>query len=82
VELIQHDGAQPLRRLAPGVHESLLVQGVFKVGIIVSDFEKTLAMLKAREVEIAFGPYPARSGQRANVIVKDNAGNLIQFFGR
>jgi catechol 2,3-dioxygenase-like lactoylglutathione lyase family enzyme len=82
VELIQHDGAQPLSTLAPGVHERLLVQGVFKVGVIVSDFEKTLAMLKAREVEIAFGPYPARSGQRANVIVKDNAGNLIQFFGR
>jgi hypothetical protein len=38
-------------------------------------------MLEARDVEIAFGPYPARADQRANVIVKDNAGNLIQFFG-
>jgi hypothetical protein len=28
-----------------------------------------------------FGPYPARPGQRANVIVRDNAGNLIQCFG-
>ena len=43
--------------------------------MIVDDFEKTVAMLKARQVEIAFGPFP-------NVIVKDNAGNLIQFFGK
>jgi catechol 2,3-dioxygenase-like lactoylglutathione lyase family enzyme len=81
VELIQHDAAKPLNTVAPNVKDPLYVHGIFKVGVIVSDFEKTLSALKTRNVEIAFGPYPARPGQRANVIVRDNARNLIQFFG-
>jgi hypothetical protein len=28
------------------------------------------------------GPFPKSATQRANVIVRDNAGNLIQFFGK
>jgi catechol 2,3-dioxygenase-like lactoylglutathione lyase family enzyme len=82
VELVEHDAARPLSAISPGVKESLYVHGIFKAGVIVSDFEKTLALLKARNAEIAFGPYPARADQRANVIVRDNAGNLIQFFGK
>jgi catechol 2,3-dioxygenase-like lactoylglutathione lyase family enzyme len=82
VELVQDDAARPLTAAAPGVKESLRVHGFFKAGVVVNDFEKTLAMLKARNAEIAFGPFPARSDQRANVIVRDNAGNLIQFLGK
>ena len=41
-----------------------------------------LASLRAASVPFAFGPYPARAGQRANVIVRDPEGNLIQIFGR
>ena len=74
VELIQRDDARPLGKAN--------VHGIFKAGVIVEDFDKTLATLKARQVEIAYGPYPARANQRANVIVKDNAGNLLQFFGK
>ena len=82
VELIQHDDALPMAKAAPTVTEPRLVHGLFKAGFIVDDFDKTLAALKARHIEIAFGPFPARPGQRANVIVRDNAGNLIQIFGR
>jgi catechol 2,3-dioxygenase-like lactoylglutathione lyase family enzyme len=81
VELIQHDAARPLTTAAPDAKEPLYIHGIFKVGVIVGDFEKTLSMLKASNVDIAFGPFTARPGQRANVIVRDNAGNLIQFFG-
>ena len=81
VELIRHPDAKPLSAVAPQLKEPLNVHGIFKVGVIVSDFDKTLATLQARKVDVAFGPYPARPGQRANVIVRDNAGNLIQFFG-
>ena len=76
VELIQHDDA------APAGKDPLFLHGIFKAGVIVDDFEKTVAALKARHVEIAFGPFPRKGNQRANVIVKDNAGNLIQFFGK
>ena len=82
VELIEQDQAVPLSVAAPGVKNDLLVHGVVKAGAIVSDFDSTVAILKQRNVEIAFGPYPATANQRANVIIKDNAGNLIQLFGR
>jgi hypothetical protein len=67
---------------APGSTRRESVHGVFKAGARVEDFEGTVAMLRARAVEIAYGPYPARENQRANVIIRDNSGNLIQFFGK
>jgi catechol 2,3-dioxygenase-like lactoylglutathione lyase family enzyme len=81
VELLQRDDAMPLSRAAPSITGTYQVHGLFKAGVIVDDFDKTVAALKRRGVEIAFGPYAASATQRANVIVRDNAGNLIQFFG-
>jgi catechol 2,3-dioxygenase-like lactoylglutathione lyase family enzyme len=82
VELVQHDSARPLADAAPGTQGSLFIHGLFKVGVVVENYDKLLETLRARRVEIAFGPFPARGDQRANVIIKDNAGNLIQFFAR
>jgi hypothetical protein len=31
--------------------------------------------------ELVHGPFPASDNQRANLIIRDNAGNLIQIFG-
>jgi hypothetical protein len=28
------------------------------------------------------GPFPAHDGQRANVIIRDNAGNYLQLFAK
>ncbi len=75
VELLERDGA------GPRPADPIQVHGFAKAGVIVTDFDKTVALLKERKVEIAFGPFPARPNHRANVIVKDNAGNLLQFFG-
>jgi catechol 2,3-dioxygenase-like lactoylglutathione lyase family enzyme len=82
VELVQHDDAVALRSVLPLKEGALSVHGIFKVGVTVDDFEKTLAAMRARGVEIAFGPYPKRPDQPANVIIRDNAGNLIQIAGR
>jgi catechol 2,3-dioxygenase-like lactoylglutathione lyase family enzyme len=82
VELVQLDGAVPLRRAVPAAKGAQAVHGIFKVGLVVEDFDGTVAALRARGVEIAHGPFPARGNQRANVILRDNAGNLIQFFGK
>jgi glyoxalase/bleomycin resistance protein/dioxygenase superfamily protein len=76
VELIQHRDAAPAGR-APE-----LVHGIFKSGVVVDDFDKTLAALNAGGIPIAMGPFPARDRIRRNFIIRDNAGNLIQFFGR
>ena len=81
VELLRRDDAMPLAQAAPSVTADYLVHGLFKAGIIVDDFDATVTTLRARGVAIAFGPFPASATQRANVIVRDNAGNLIQFFG-
>lgn len=82
VELIQDDDAKPPAAAAPGARNAFQAQGFVKAGAVVTDFEATLAMLRQRKVEIAFGPYPAGKGQRANVIIRDGDGNLVQFFGR
>jgi catechol 2,3-dioxygenase-like lactoylglutathione lyase family enzyme len=82
VELIQVDGSRPLAAVAPGLKSNLLVHGIVKVGAIVDDFDQTVAMLRQRHVTLALGPFPASADQRANIIVQDNDGNLIQFFGK
>lgn len=82
VELIEYADAVPLAKAAPGIKGNIYVHGIFKTGIIVEDYEKTVATLKSRGVEIAYGPFTAKDNQRANVIIKDNAGNLIQLFSK
>jgi Glyoxalase/Bleomycin resistance protein/Dioxygenase superfamily len=82
VELIQNDAAMPLAQAAPGVRDRMLVHGLVKTGVIVDNFDETLAAFRERHVDVAYGPFPARGNQRANIIVSDNAGNLIQVFSR
>ena len=53
-----------------------------KAGVVVADFDKTIASLRAANVPLAFGPFPARAGQRANAIIRDPEGNLIHIFCR
>jgi len=81
VELIQHDEALPFTKVTPKRSDAIEVHGYFKAGVIVKDLDKTLALLKARDVPIVHGPYAAKDGRRANFIISDNAGNLIHFFG-
>jgi catechol 2,3-dioxygenase-like lactoylglutathione lyase family enzyme len=76
VELLRDDDGRDLGK------DALLAHGIFKAGLVVENLDKTLEELKARNVQIAYGPYPARDGAMANFIIKDNAGNLIQFFGK
>jgi catechol-2,3-dioxygenase len=75
VELIQHKDAK-----VRGGTDAYLHHGIFKSGVIVDDFDGLVAMLREKKADIAYGPFPARGKQRANLIVRDNAGNLIQFF--
>jgi catechol 2,3-dioxygenase-like lactoylglutathione lyase family enzyme len=75
VELLQRDASRP------PAGDVTLTHGIFKAGLIVKDLDRTLAQLRERGVEVAFGPYPASATQRANVILRDNAGNLLQLFG-
>jgi catechol 2,3-dioxygenase-like lactoylglutathione lyase family enzyme len=82
VELVEVDGAADLSRyLTPQqIGEGggrQYVYGLFKGGIVVDDFEKTVATLRARGVDIVDGPRPTKPDQPANVTIRDNAGNRI-----
>ena len=76
VEVIAHDDATD-----PRTTDRVLIHGIFKTGFLVDDFDGTIAALRERGVQIAYGPFAARTDQRANAIIRDNAGNLIQIFG-
>lgn len=82
VELLERKDAMPLSRAASGVAAGYQIHGIFKAGVIVDDFDRALELLKQRGVTIALGPFPARADQKANFLIRDNAGNLIQFFAR
>ena len=82
VELIHSDAAVPLASLNPKAADAVAVHGFVKAGILVDDFAGTLGTLSARGVTFAYGPFPERPDQKANVIIKDNAGNLIQIIAR
>lgn len=75
VELAQRGGAVP----RPGTNDA--VHGFYKAGAVIDDFDGLISLLRTRGIEFVAGPFPARPDQRANVIIRDNAGNLIQFFG-
>ena len=80
VELIAHDDATAPRD-PMDMNAKVLTRGIMKAGFVVSDFDATIAALRSRGVEIAIGPFPPRRDQRANAIIRDNSGNLIQLFG-
>ena len=82
VELVKHDEAVPLSNFLGDSKGALYVHGIFKAGIVVDDFDATIAALRSRGVNIAIGPFPKRGDQPANAIIRDNAGNYIQIFGK
>lgn len=82
IELLQRSDGRPLSAVAPQITSRDQIHGIFKVGVLVENFDRTLAFLQSRGVPIAFGPYPAQGNQKANVIIRDLDGNLIQFIAR
>lgn len=83
VELLQSDSAMSLSKAAPAVKDSLHLYGIVKAGLIVDNFDKTVELLRARNIPIKMGPFPAQNSTGLkNLIIEDNSGNLIQFFGK
>ena len=81
VELIEHDGSMPRRQAAPAITRDYQMHGMFKAGIMVDEWDRLVKTLREREVPVVIGPFPATAEQRANLIIRDNDGNYIQFFG-
>jgi catechol 2,3-dioxygenase-like lactoylglutathione lyase family enzyme len=82
VELVQQDESKPLRSALPDGRGALYLHGIFKFGFTIDDFDATIAELRRRGIPIAIGPFPKRADQPANAIIRDNAGNYLQLFGK
>ena len=79
LELIQHQQAVNGSSVMKG-YKTYLVHGIFKVGFIVDDLDRTLQRLKASGVPVANGPYTDEAMHMRTFMIRDNEGNYIQFF--
>ncbi|HWC20566.1 MAG TPA: VOC family protein [Terriglobales bacterium] len=82
VELIWLADAVSLSKIAPALHGSHEVQGIFKAGLFVDDLDAALTQLKSRRVSLAFDPFFDASMQCRMFAIHDNNDNILQFFGK
>ena len=82
VELIRHADAMPLRQAAPSLSRNFQIHGIFKSGVVVDDLDATFKELTARKVEMAFPIFTDEALAVRTFAIRDNSGNLIQFFGK
>lgn len=80
LELGEFVDAMAREEISPGL-ESHEVHGIFKLGFLTSNIERTFALLEAEGVEVFFPIVAASEGSRTFGI-KDPEGNIIQFFGK
>ena len=80
VELLSHRDSVA-RPFPFDMEAAVRTRGLVKVGFRVTDFDRTVAALRLRGVEIVLGPFPPRADQRANVLIRDGDQNLLQLFG-
>jgi catechol 2,3-dioxygenase-like lactoylglutathione lyase family enzyme len=82
VELIWLDGSAPLSKVAPQVKGPQEIYGILKSGIYVDDLDATLKELKSRNVTMAFETFYDKSMDCRMFAIRDNNGNILQFFGK
>lgn len=75
LEIAEFSGAAPRH---PGL-ESHQVYGIFKLGFTTASLDEAFEHLRARGVEIFF-PIVKASDAHRTFGVKDNEGNIVQFF--
>lgn len=80
LELIEHAEARPLA--AAGAKAAHQLHGIFKAGFTVADLDAMYAYVRARHVEIAYDLTRAKDVPMRTFTIRDNSGNLIQFFGK
>jgi catechol 2,3-dioxygenase-like lactoylglutathione lyase family enzyme len=82
VELIWLADASPLSKVAPQLKGPQEIHGILKSGIFVDDLDATLKELKSRNVTFAFETFYDKSMDCRMFAIRDNNGNILQFFGK
>ena len=79
IELIEIKNSINPAEVVPNFNKKTKVQGIFKVGFLVSDLDEWVKHLKKNAVTFHGDVVTDKSGQRM-VILKDPDGNKIQLF--
>ena len=80
IEIVEHRSARPLN--SSGVKNAHELHGIFKLGFVVPDLDRIYARVKARTLTIAYDLMPAQDVPLRSFTIRDNSGNLVQFFGK
>jgi methylmalonyl-CoA/ethylmalonyl-CoA epimerase len=83
IELVESKTAtsfETVQKRIPKVKQRDNLNGVFKVGFLVSDVDALATELKSAGVKLLSGPSDDRAFGVRQFLVEDNAGNVLQFF--
>ncbi|MEL7124498.1 MAG: VOC family protein [Bacteroidota bacterium] len=80
IELIELNSAISAKEVIPDYNNKTRVQGIFKIGFLISDFDRWIDYLKKQKVEFHGRVVNQPESDKRMVIIKDPDGNRIQFF--
>lgn len=78
LELIEDVNSTPQKRDTPPKHT--LIQGMAQFSFTIDNMDEVAEQLKAKNVDFAWGPIAYEDLGLKFLFVRDNEGNLIQFF--
>lgn len=82
VELIWLADSLPLSKVAPQLAGPQDILGILKSGVFVDDLDVALKELAGRNVTLAFDMFYDKSMECRMFAIRDNNGNILQFFGK
>ena len=80
IELIELSTAVSVKDVIPNYNDKTRLTGFFKIGFLISDFDKWIRHLTVREVEFHGTVVTDNESGKRMVILKDPDGNRIQLF--
>jgi catechol 2,3-dioxygenase-like lactoylglutathione lyase family enzyme len=80
LELVDDAAARPLTEAAPSAARRSLAHGVFKIGLLSADLDRTLERLSALGVPLRGIVFTEADGSMRSLQVEDPDGNVVQVF--
>ena len=82
IEIIEHDQSVPMESVVTDPARRRLVRGISKAGFFVTGIEKLETDLRAKGADFVSRLFTDDELGLKSFIVRDNAGNYIQFMER
>jgi glyoxylase I family protein len=79
LELLELKGSVPRSEALKGKPDGTQIQGLFKIGFVVTDMDKCLQHLKSLNIDVP-RVWTDQSTKKRNFLITDPDGNIIQFF--